>query len=92
MKSKHTHWTFVNNFLTTCNEDGSIPLDSKICAEFVSDSITGEHKNLIAAAPDLFKALKGLTLYVDHYLSTDDSCNLLIADSKKALSKATGVK
>lgn len=61
-------WGRVNNFIVTANEDGTIPLNSKIICELASaDQVTPEHLRLIVAAPRLLEALKTLRHKLDNY-------------------------
>lgn len=53
-------WTWVNNFLVTCDDEGNVPINSKIVAEVVIDSITKGNKALISSAPELLSVLDDL--------------------------------
>lgn len=58
MKNEHeVFWIFADHFLITCEKDGTIPINSRVIAEVVVESISNENKALIAAAPEMAEAL-----------------------------------
>ena len=52
---------YNNTLLVTCNEDGTIPLNSRIVLEVQEGTPVSENwRALIATAPEMLEALKGL--------------------------------
>ena len=72
---------YNNTLLVTCNEDGTIPLNSRIVLEVQEGTPVSENwRTLIAAAPDLLEALRPFSFFPCE-IHNGAHCSMLPKDS-----------